>query len=247
MKKTLIVLAALAMVAGFAQADTIVSVADGSGLEVADGAVTATALGMEYLQVGTREIEGDTHVGIAFLPLPTLTGGTTISTANLDLGLTHCNWFGDPWNIDLYALGVTDTPARNPAAQFYVGANDAGNTKIQDNFIVNLTESPWQWPDSTHSTDSAGDANLASWLQSQYTGTTPNAAYAILRLNPDAVPVGTYRGVRIKSSDAAYGDSPEPGEIRPTLTVETIPEPATIGLLGLAGLGAMIARRLRLG
>jgi len=123
----------------------------------------------------------------------------------------------------------------------------AGNTKIQDNFIVNLTESPWQWPDSTHSTDSAGDANLASWLQSQYTGTTPNAAYAILRLNPDAVPVGTYRGVRIKSSDAAYGDSPEPGEIRPTLTVETIPEPATIGLLGLAGLGAMIARRLRLG
>jgi len=244
MKNTLIVLVALAMIAGFAQADMIVSVANGHTdplLDPGDGWIDSNggANSGQALIFGVVPDATNVRSGIAVVKLPTLTGGSTILTANLDLGLYQSNMTAE-WNVDLYALYTINTPILT-AADHYHGANDAGATKLQDNFVSFLAASPWQPPVGTYSTDTTGDANLTAWLQTQYIGTAPNAAYAVFRVSMDAIPSATWNIDRFSDS---MGNG---GQIQPTLTIETVPEPATIGLLGLAGLGAMIARRLRIG
>jgi len=209
---------ALIMLSGAVSAETIVSVADGTGLEVADGSITATATGEAYMYVGTY-VTMDAHAGIFFIPLPVLPAGNIPVGANLTLGLTYCSNSGEPWNIDLYALGVTDSPALDPASQYYLGANDTSAEKIQDDLV-----SPGNHPDQDIDTDEAGDEALTIWLRDQYTTNgTPNAAYAVFRLNLDAAPDSIVKSVRFKASDAAYGDT---GQSQPTLTLEYALPPA---------------------
>jgi len=201
----------LIMLSGAVSAGTIVSVADGTGLEVADGSITATATGEAYMYVGTY-VTMDAHAGIFFIPLPVLPAGDIPVGANLTLGLTYCSTSGESWNIDLYALGVTDSPALDPASQYYLGANDTSAVRIQDNLV-----SPGSHPDQDIDTDASGDAELTTWLRDQYTDGTPNAAYAVFRLNLVAAPGAIMKSVRFKASDAAYGDT---GQSQPTLTLE---------------------------
>jgi len=215
MKKTIcmvIAVAVLVMLSGTVLArSTIVSVADGTSLEVADGSITATATGEAYMYVGTY-VTMDAHAGIFFIPLPVLPAGNIPVGANLTLGLTYCSNSGEPWNIDLYALGVTDSPALDPASQYYLGANDTSAEKIQDDLV-----SPGNHPDQDIDTDEAGDEALTIWLRDQYTDGTPNAAYAVFRLSLDAAPSAIMKSVRFKASDAAYSDT---GQSFPTLTIE---------------------------
>jgi len=209
---TILAMTVLIMLSGAVFAGTVVSVADGTGLEVADGSITATATGEAYMYVGTYVSIGDPHAGIFFVPLPVLPAGNRPIGANLTLGLTYCSTSGESWNIDLYALGVTDSPALDPASQYYFGANDTSAVRIQDNLVP-----PGSHPDQDIDTDASGDAALTSWLSSQYTDGAPNAAYAVFRLNLDAAPTAIMKSSRFKASDAAYSDT---GQSQPTLTID---------------------------
>jgi len=248
MKKTLIVLLALVMVAG-AYADTVVSVSDQNTdpLVAADGWIDANGganSGQALFAGSAATIGTDDRSGIAFLKLPTLPAGHTISSADFQIYLYKSNMVDGDWATDLYALYTTDTPVLS-AADHYLGADDPSATKVMDDFnVFDNFNPPYNPADGNYNTDAAADAVLATWLQSQYTGSTPNAAYAVFRLNADALPSGSFQLNRYVASDG-LGDTS--GSPLPTLTIETIPEPATLGLLGLAGLGAMIARRLRIG
>jgi len=163
--------------------------------------------------------------------MPTLPAGHTISTANLDL-YHYYGSAGYPHEGDLYGVrtAAADTVF---AADFYAGELDTSATLLQDAFVTSV------WPDPTElweETDAGGDAALAAYLTANYSA----GDWVFLRLSPNLGNIADY------SATALYRYRDDTNVNNPVLTIETIPEPATLGLLGLAGLGAMIARRLRI-
>jgi len=227
------------MVAGVAQAALVPATAD-----TADGWFdTAGGSGGGTLFTGPVNAGGAHRNGMAVFVLPTIPVGDTVSAATFTAYLYKANLVAG-LGTDLYARLSTSTAYGT--ADFYNGAYAgtgvaaAGSTGIMDDFVHFLTEAPWQPPVGTYSTDVAADTALGALIDSAYSGGgAPSIPYLLIRLNHDMTPdPENYQLARFRDADGA--------DI-PTLTLNTVPEPATIGLLGLAGLGAMIARRLRLG
>jgi len=240
MKKTLIVMAALAMVAGVAQAALLVP----ATVNAADGWYNGTggsANSTQALIFGP--IDGTTAMdrnGMFVFDLPTIPAGQTVASAQLDAYLYQVNQ--DPSaNVDLYAR-LSASASAYGATEFYQGgyAGDgavaAGMTGVMNDF------QPYVSPQPPVGWKSSGQLSaLGTVIQAAYASGTgvPSVPYVQLRVNVDAAPLSNWNLIRY------YGE--ESASLDPTLTLDVVPEPATLGLLGLAGLGAMIARRLRIG
>jgi len=238
MKKTLLVLTALAMVAGVAQAILVVP----ATVNASDGWFdSAGGGGGGTLFTGPLGAANAERNGMAVFALPTIPVGATVSEATFTAYLYSVNLVAG-MGTDLYARLATSTSYG--AADFYNGAYAgtgvaaAGSTGIMDDFIHFLPEAPWQPPFGTYSTDVAADTALGALIDTAYSGGgAPSIPYLLIRLNHDMTPDPmNFQLARFRDGDGA--------DI-PTLML-TVPEPATIGLLGLAGLGAFIARRMRI-
>ena len=113
------------------------------------------------------------------------------------------------------------------------GVNVLTRTKIQDDIICGVSPSENQY----YSTDQTGNGNLLTFLRDVYDSGAQGSDYAIVRLNFDSAPAASPRErYEVASADFAGGS------YAPTITLEVIPEPATLSLLALGGL-AMVWRR----
>jgi len=226
MKKFIMVMIAICAVA--AQADIITTnMVDGGYVTASKYTSNLKYRYINYLAAGQN--------AILIFELPTLTGGTTISDANL---YDYVGMASGDITVDLYALRVSDSDAIT-TSDYYTGGDDTtAATKIMDTFFTTAGTGegePPLFPDVN--TDDTADGELATWLQDNAysSGATPDATYAIFRLSATAE-----SGFLFDFATMGNGAG-HPG----VLTIETIPEPATISLIALAGLGALIVNRIR--
>lgn len=166
------------------------------------------------------------HVGsVLVFQVPDLNGkavtGAELSLTFISNGLKVT----DP-NTHLDIYGVRYSPTSSAVtSNDYLGA-------------ASLLVENWLHLDSTTApgTYTAGNnAALTSWIADQV-GTT-GGGYIILSVRQNAIPGGTttYSYLTANSANAT--------ENVPTLTLTTIPEPATVGMLGLGTALVMAARR----
>ena len=164
--------------------------------------------------------------------LPDL-GGETISGANLLASLNAPTW--QSWgNVDVY--GVRYSSSVSVALSDYAPFSDAaGNgTKIMDNFYVSGSGTA-AYVDLN--TDASADTALASWLTAQYAAGAQVGDYVFLRFQPDHIDAVAGHAIAFATADTV-------AETTPVLTIETIPEPATLSMVaGFAGAIIFIRRK----
>lgn len=177
---------------------------------------------------------GDDSAGNAFVyiipfQLPALTGGTTVSSVSLDLYAgTKTSFSTNNVYIDVLGIRVSSSST--------VLTNDAtpgSAILIADNVqLVNK--------DVTVPLEATYTLNT-SYFQDIYDNDV-NAAgkYVFLLLRTDGIdPYASNSYLSYSTSDDTTQGN------KPVLNITTIPEPATVGMLGLGALVALSARRLR--
>lgn len=198
-------------------------------------------VGQSTSNIGKSSVSGNAFIFV--FELPTLAPGETISSANFSTYVSSngniFNGTDSVWNIDLYGVRTSDS-STVLAADFFMEANDTSATKIQDNFWADLNSASSAPAVGEHSTSIAGDSALTAWLNSLYTGTTPNQTYAFMRLNADKAPteITNSRFVTIQTGN---------GTNLPVLQITSaIPEPSSYAtLVGFSALGFVMLRRRR--
>lgn len=171
--------------------------------------------------------------------LPTLSDGEVVSTADFKTTVTGGNDWGALYQkgVDLYGVRLSDSNVVL-ISDYYGGAFAAtGNNGvgIQENFVYqpnNYNGSLDPTLPGDYHTDDTADTALATWLQSLYDSPSYDPAgsnYAFIRLNGDGDLPGAYYFTFATANYATESD-------RPVLTLETIPEPASMALLALGGL-----------
>ncbi len=127
------------------------------------------------------------------------------------------------FQVDLYGLSTTN-PDGTGTSLYFEGALDGAQTLIEDEFTTNGAF-------ETTGLEEAGGITLVAFLNSLYTGTTPNQSEVFFRVNADR-DLGTspLRRVEFDASSAS-------------LVIETVPEPGSLALIGLGG--AMLLCRHR--
>ena len=203
-----------------------------------------------------------------FFALPALAPGGSISNASLSftqIGDTATSGANTPqFNADLRVVGITqdilvsndpDNPQVDPtvnrdlSALLYHDAEDDARApigtalprlEIQDNFLAPNQYIANGGTIATRTTDAAAGALLAGYLSSLYAAGVPANSFLIVTLNPDAPPndlvTNRYQVASANATDAA--------QVKPTLTIEVVPEPGAAGVLAVAA-AALLARRRR--
>ena len=239
MTRTTFSLAALAAVGVLAvgtPASAMTITSDGGGANnardtnndgIGDNTVDPSRLNVRAFNPTPNNIQ----VGVISFELAPLAPGETYDTASLTLDFLNVSG-NPPYNVDLY--GLTRSPTAGPgaiAADYFEGALDATNTLIADNFVTTAT------PTGSVTTDASANTNLVAFLNAN--ATTGPGQFVLFRINNDADESGVNnRGYQFGGN--AAGDDGN----QPTLTFTTIPEPASLALLGLGGL-MLLARRKR--
>ena len=124
------------------------------------GNVSAAVIGPIATEVSDIELRGASHAWVgqttarigrdvaagglgnnylAVFALPTLASGESISSADFQFNLktTATNFNGeDPFNIDVYGVRGSNSSAVIDVADFFVGADDTGTTKIEDDILT---------------------------------------------------------------------------------------------------------------
>lgn len=207
---------------------------------------------------------------VFFFQLPNLLSYEAITGATFSVGRladTASTAITPTFNGDLYALGVVNSIPKSVAdAQkfFYLGNTAqaslpvvAGSStvggvvsRVADNFLV-----PAEFIPSTGTSAASPDtADVTSYIQNLYddpsgNGFTPGTSYLVIRVNPDLLPAPTSGTQRYTLAFQGTGPSGNGGAgtaaNRPLITLQVIPEPASVVLLCLAVLGALGMRRTR--
>src|SRR5207237_216639 len=107
-------------------------------------------------------------------------GAASANSAHLLFTVT--NRFGPgAFNGDLYGLAARASPTVLQS-DFFIGPSDGTATLIQDNILTSATA-------ANASTDATGDANLLSFLNTQYAAGA-SGKYVFLRFSPDPTDPG---------------------------------------------------------
>jgi hypothetical protein len=153
-------------------------------------------------------------------------GSKTVSVASVQTYVESINALPATSTVSLDLLGVRVNSSSTVLWSDYQG------TVVGDN-LYPLTSASMSVGAKTFSS-----AGLATYLQSIYDNDTSAAGkYVFLTITPDAAFI-KYNYARFTS---ANGDTVAN---RPTLFITTIPEPATIGMLGLGVLITLLIRRM---
>ncbi|MFW6146039.1 MAG: PEP-CTERM sorting domain-containing protein [Planctomycetota bacterium] len=196
-----------------------------------DGVAHVHWNGASSLGIGddNAQYSKDDVAAVVMFELPDL-GGEIIDTANLSCRMSWGKW-ALSGGIDVY--GVRYASSNSVQASDYGWGQPlttGGGTLIQDDFIVHAGESQ---PMATFETDDAADVVLATWLADAYDAGAAAGDYVFIRFNGDAQSANSYSLVAANHSS----------EMPPTLTITTIPEPATLSILALGALAAIRRRR----
>ena len=238
MKKLLVTTLIVAMGASVSMATMINVDADGADLGLFGNGTTATSA--IWAGQASAYLANNANWGeyISVFQLPDL-GGESVSNVTLKVALKADTW--QNWgNVDIY--GVRSSASATVALSDYgVYGDNAGNgTKVQDNFFLSGTgDGTYQ----DYSTDASGNTAFKSWLVDQYTNVGVGG-YVFLRLQPDGLT--SAHGISAGTSEYTdtAGNNGGVGGSTPVLTIETIPEPATLGLVaGFAGAIIFIRRK----
>jgi hypothetical protein len=202
-----------------------------------------------------------------FFALPALAPGQSIGNAHLsftqipDTATSGANV--PAFNADLRGVGITqdisvandpDNPQVDPTVNPNISAllyNDADTDArpavgtavprllVQNNFLAPGDYIANGGSIATRNTTAAADALLGGYLNSLYAAGVPDGSFLILTIMPDAPPgdavTNRYQLASANATDPAQ---------RPTLTIDVVPEPASLGLFAI-GAAALLARRRR--
>lgn len=145
-------------------------------------------------------------------------------------------------DLDLYAVR-TDASPTILASDWYNGADpDPSATLLQTSFLTPSSTQGDITPgvkEPNNFTDAAGDAALLSYMNSAYAGGAGAGDFVFLRLS--------YGSDDYATGWDAYTMNSRNEDVEgkfPRITYEAIPEPATLGLLGLSGLVLWIRRKM---
>lgn len=224
MKKIIMTALAFVFITSVALPETLPAVSSDKADQALWGNGTAVWVGQKEARIGYDTTNNMGGAYIAVFKLPVLPDGQKISSAALTVNvLKPQGVFGgeQDWNIDVYGVRSGSSPKVLPA-DFFEGDNDTNATKVIDNFIsIQGTVAAETGP-----RDSGRSAELGAWLQTLYTGSAPNQAYAFIRLNSD-VPYANYKNTRNPDLQVASrfllvgtGDNETAGA-SPTLTIMT--------------------------
>jgi hypothetical protein len=188
---------------------------------------------------GTGNTSTNGRAGVYVFLLPTLAAGEVFDAATLKLTLQGNAADGNGnFKVDLYGLGRRAS-ADVLGTDYYEGALDTTDaTLIADDFITTTTAA---------GTLSNSSAALVNYLNAQY-GPTGAGQYVFFRLNVDTPTdilsepppgSGSRAGYQVATADNSTAAS------RPLLTVSSVPEPASLGLLAAAAVATVGRRRRR--
>ena len=205
-----------------------------------------TALG--YYANNTNNVVGvtgssgsRTHHNIVFgYTLPTLAIGETLDAASFSfeiIAVRDHGTIGNLADLDIYLLDTANPDVTGDDFFLAASTDTSGNAELIGSTF------PDPAPEDDTQVDYADDAydltfNLTgsalTLLQGYYTGNTPNQTEAFFRFNLNA---DTTIGNDIDRYRIDVGASES------VLTLNTVPEPSTFALIGLAGLATLLRRR----
>lgn len=226
---TIVMLCASALVP--ARASLIVADTADAGVRFveADNTYSIVDLGSNDSHVGNRASTSQLRVLVFPFELPALGAGEFFDSDETTFSVhLMSREFGTDFGVDLYGLRYASTPT--------VSTNDyapAGATLLQETFFdasaINGTRI---------STDATGSSNLATWLGAQYSAGAVAGDYVFLQLRADAdVATDAFNSYQVGMADNPTAD------LRPYLEVSIIPEPGTLGLLGISLVSILVYRR----
>jgi len=209
------------------QAAVIIEDANYSRIYNTDQAGSGTSLQLHTLYVGTKANGAglDGHAGIAFQ----MTGATAASLLSADFSISYTGGQGTPiYNVDVYANRVSSSSA------FLISDFENG-TKLMDDFVTTSDIGSF----GNYSLDAGGQANLLSYLQSNWVEN--DYVFITLKANTDP---GFIMGEDANANynfGGATTYSAGALDAQLTLTVAT-PEPSTLGLM-MMGAALLYSRR----
>ena len=223
MKKLLVTMMALGLVASASMADVLAPItSDANDQEIYSNG-TSKWVGQSTGRIGTGGPGAIDATMVYVFALPTLPAGQSVSAATLSFDVTAINTFnpGDLLDMDIYGVGSRSSSAVD-------AVNDYRSGSLLEAGLLNQSATL-----GVHSTTAA--SVFGTWVQSLYDGGAVAGDYAFVSLQTTAVnpTASTYYTVGTSSGSA------------PTLTLTTaIPEPATLGLVAtFAGAILFIRRR----
>jgi hypothetical protein len=168
------------------------------------------------------------QASVFFFALPTLSP-STISSA--DVQWSFLGYEGSPeFNLDVFGLGVRST-ATMLSSDYYAGNSAGGSGTVLQTGFLTPSASPGNF-----------QVSLGGYLQSLYNPSgVPLGNFLVLRINPDITlpsPNPPMRGYYLGTSDNPNAS------LVPELTINTVPEPSTLVLAVLGGLGLLAFRRV---